>query len=84
MGYISSRVPVIFVRGRSVYMISQLPVIGNKKKKNMPINYIVLAIGGRSFFLFFLFGDEKKILEFFFDIFGSKNVLSIIIFINNY
>ena len=50
--------------------------------KNMLIIYIVLAFGWQSIlFIFFIFGDEEKIPEFFTAIFGPK--LHVII-INNY
>ena len=47
----------------------------------MLIIYIVLAFRWRSILIFFIFGDEKKIAEFFTAIYGAR--LHVII-INNY
>ena len=72
---------MIFTHGRMAYMISQKPVVWHKNKKYAFYWYCIGFWLVEHFIYFFIFGDEKKISEFFTAIFGPK--LHVII-INNY
>ena len=67
--------------GRMVYMISQKPVVWHKNKKIFSLSILYWLSLNAAFYFFFIFGDEKKIPEFFTTIFVPK--LHVII-INNY
>ena len=72
---------MIFTYGRMVYIISRKPVVWHKNKKYAHYLYYIGFRLTEYLIFFFIFGDEKKIPEFFIAIFGPK--LHVII-INNY
>ena len=72
---------MIFTHGRMVYIISQKPVVWHKNKKYAHYLYFIGFRLTGHFFIFFIFGDEEKIPEFFTAIFGPKLY---VIIINDY